>query len=173
MLPDVQAGLYMLRPPCKSTATPASGKTLTISVAPSFAAKWLLPRLPDFYDPRPDIDVRIMAICTRKTPARQLWGKIHACRARHAGGDRWPWRRARRCRARGGRSGSPATGQPVCARLATGAISSSGRRPGPPRAPKYCPSKLAVQLAAGARQRPVIDPTPAPQIGKTRYAEHQ
>ena len=129
MLPDVQAGLYMLRPPCKSTATPASGRTLTISVAPSFAAKWLLPRLPDFYDPRPDIDVRIMAICTRKTPARQLWGKIHACRARHAGGDRWPWRRARRCRARGGRSGSPATGPPVRARLATRAISSSGRRP--------------------------------------------
>jgi LysR family glycine cleavage system transcriptional activator len=48
MLPDVQAGLDMLRPPCKSTATPASGRTLTISLAPSFAAKWLLPRLPGF-----------------------------------------------------------------------------------------------------------------------------
>ncbi|NEY92221.1 transcriptional regulator GcvA [Tabrizicola oligotrophica] len=34
---------------------------LTISVAPTFAAKWLIPRLPDFTDAHPDIDLRIVA----------------------------------------------------------------------------------------------------------------
>jgi LysR family glycine cleavage system transcriptional activator len=34
---------------------------LTISVAPSFASKWLLPRLPGFYDSHPDIELRISA----------------------------------------------------------------------------------------------------------------
>src|SRR5262249_8076110 len=38
-----------------------SAKALTISVAPSFAAKWLLPRLADFSDQHPDIDLRISA----------------------------------------------------------------------------------------------------------------
>lgn len=35
--------------------------TLTISVLPSFAAKWLVARLPDFQDRYPDVDVRIAA----------------------------------------------------------------------------------------------------------------
>jgi LysR family glycine cleavage system transcriptional activator len=34
---------------------------LTISVTPSFAAKWLLPRLPEFTAAHPDIDLRILA----------------------------------------------------------------------------------------------------------------
>lgn len=34
---------------------------LTISVTPSFAAKWLLPRLPAFTSSHPDIDLRIVA----------------------------------------------------------------------------------------------------------------
>jgi LysR family transcriptional regulator, glycine cleavage system transcriptional activator len=34
---------------------------LTISVAPSFAAKWLLPRLESFQDKHPEIDVRVGA----------------------------------------------------------------------------------------------------------------
>lgn len=34
---------------------------LTISVTPTFAAKWLLPRLPDFTNAYPAIDLRIMA----------------------------------------------------------------------------------------------------------------
>jgi LysR family transcriptional regulator, glycine cleavage system transcriptional activator len=33
----------------------------TISVTPTFAAKWLLPRLPDFTDVFPEIDLRIVA----------------------------------------------------------------------------------------------------------------
>ena len=34
---------------------------LTISVTPTFATKWLIPRLPDFTAAHPDIDLRIMA----------------------------------------------------------------------------------------------------------------
>ncbi|MBB3609567.1 transcriptional regulator GcvA [Rhizobium sp. BK602] len=34
---------------------------LTISVTPSFASKWLIPRLPDFTAAHPDIDLRILA----------------------------------------------------------------------------------------------------------------
>lgn len=34
---------------------------LTISVTPTFAAKWLLPRLSDFTDAHPEIDLRIVA----------------------------------------------------------------------------------------------------------------
>lgn len=34
---------------------------LTISVTPSFATKWLIPRLPDFTDANPRIDLRIVA----------------------------------------------------------------------------------------------------------------
>ncbi len=34
---------------------------LTVSVTPSFASRWLIPRLPDFADAHPDIDLRILA----------------------------------------------------------------------------------------------------------------
>jgi LysR family transcriptional regulator, glycine cleavage system transcriptional activator len=34
---------------------------LTISVTPTFASKWLMPRLPDFTSGHPDIDLRILA----------------------------------------------------------------------------------------------------------------
>lgn len=34
---------------------------LTISVTPTFATKWLIPRLPDFTDTHPEIDLRIVA----------------------------------------------------------------------------------------------------------------
>ncbi|WP_372571860.1 LysR substrate-binding domain-containing protein [Ruegeria jejuensis] len=39
---------------------PAPGKVL-ISVTPSFAAKWLIPNLPDFSASHPDIDLQILA----------------------------------------------------------------------------------------------------------------
>ena len=60
MLPDIQLGLETLSRALSMTASPGS-KTLTISVAPSFASKWLLPRLTDFSDHHPDIDLRISA----------------------------------------------------------------------------------------------------------------
>lgn len=34
---------------------------LTVSVTPSFASRWLIPRLPDFAEAHPDIDLRILA----------------------------------------------------------------------------------------------------------------
>ena len=39
---------------------PESGQ-LTVSVAPSFAARWLMPRLHRFFAAQPDLDVRISA----------------------------------------------------------------------------------------------------------------
>jgi LysR family glycine cleavage system transcriptional activator len=61
MLPEIQAGLDTLSRALSSRAAPHSAKALTISVAPSFASKWLLPRLGDFSDQHPDIDLRISA----------------------------------------------------------------------------------------------------------------
>ena len=61
MLPDIQAGLDAL---ARATSTRAGGsneKALSISVAPSFASKWLLPRLVDFSETYPDIDLRVSA----------------------------------------------------------------------------------------------------------------
>jgi LysR family transcriptional regulator, glycine cleavage system transcriptional activator len=61
MLPDIQAGLEMLAKAMASEASPSRDRTLTISVAPSFASKWLVPRLPMFHEQHPDIDLRISA----------------------------------------------------------------------------------------------------------------
>lgn len=61
MLPDIQAGLAMFARAVGNKNSPASDRTLTISVAPSFASKWLLPRLPTFYEAYPEIDLRISA----------------------------------------------------------------------------------------------------------------
>jgi len=54
MLPDVQLGLEILSRAMNSMTAPRDGKTLTISVAPSFASKWLLPRLSEFSNQYPD-----------------------------------------------------------------------------------------------------------------------
>jgi LysR family glycine cleavage system transcriptional activator len=61
MLPDVQLGLETLSRAINSKTASSAGKTLTISVAPSFASKWLLPRLAEFSNQYPDIDLRISA----------------------------------------------------------------------------------------------------------------
>lgn len=61
MLPDVQAGLDLLARACRTQAVPVGERTLTVSVTPSFASKWLLPRLPSFYKQHPDIDLRVSA----------------------------------------------------------------------------------------------------------------
>jgi LysR family glycine cleavage system transcriptional activator len=61
MLPDVQSALQLLmRATDEKSAVPA-GRTLTISVAPSFGSKWLLPRMPQFSRCHPQIDLRISA----------------------------------------------------------------------------------------------------------------
>jgi LysR family glycine cleavage system transcriptional activator len=61
MLPDVQAGLDLLSRACSNQSLPIGERTLSISVAPSFASKWLLPRLPSFYHQHPDVELRISA----------------------------------------------------------------------------------------------------------------
>lgn len=61
MLPDIQAGLEMLSRATSSKTTFSPANTLTLSVAPSFASKWLLPRLAGFSEQHPDIDLRISA----------------------------------------------------------------------------------------------------------------
>jgi LysR family glycine cleavage system transcriptional activator len=61
LLPDIQAGLEVLSRAISNKPGSLGARTLTISVAPSFASKWLLPRLSDFSDRHPDIDLRISA----------------------------------------------------------------------------------------------------------------
>src|SRR5262245_10774077 len=61
ILPDIQAGLEILTRAVSNKAPPIGERTLTISVTPSFASKWLLPRLQSFYDQHTDIDLRISA----------------------------------------------------------------------------------------------------------------
>lgn len=61
ILPDIQAGFEWLGRALDKVSTHAATKTLTISVAPSFASKWLLPRLDRFSALYPEIDIRISA----------------------------------------------------------------------------------------------------------------
>ena len=61
ILPDIQAGLDTLARAVDNTAGLGKERSLTISVAPSFASKWPLPRLADFSERYPDIDLRISA----------------------------------------------------------------------------------------------------------------
>ena len=65
---EAQASLPILREAFDKIAEAAGalaapGRTgrLTVSVAPSFAAKWLVPRIDDFHEQRPDIEVWISA----------------------------------------------------------------------------------------------------------------
>lgn len=61
ILPDVQAGFESLSRVLDDSWRRHHGRTLAISVAPSFASKWLLPRLPEFAAQFPDIELRISA----------------------------------------------------------------------------------------------------------------
>lgn len=60
-LPALIEGFDLLAEGAKRLAGPDRGGRLTVSVAPSFAAKWLAPRLSDFMIKHPDIDVQIQA----------------------------------------------------------------------------------------------------------------
>jgi LysR family glycine cleavage system transcriptional activator len=62
VLPDVNAAFEKLRTTFSTLSeTEESGAMLTVSAAPSFAAKWLLPRLSRFLSIHPDIEVSIKA----------------------------------------------------------------------------------------------------------------
>lgn len=62
ILPDVQAAFQLLSRATGGPAPDTGGRSLAISVAPSFASKWLLPRLPKFTEAHPEIDLRITAM---------------------------------------------------------------------------------------------------------------
>jgi len=58
-LPDVRRAFELL---ADATAGLRAGpERLTISVTPTFASKWLIPRLPTFVDAHPFVDLRILA----------------------------------------------------------------------------------------------------------------
>jgi LysR family glycine cleavage system transcriptional activator len=61
VLPDVNAAFEKLRATFTTLNDAEEGAVLTVSAAPSFAAKWLLPRLNRFLSANPDIEVSIKA----------------------------------------------------------------------------------------------------------------
>jgi LysR family glycine cleavage system transcriptional activator len=60
-LPLVREGLASLESAAQVMATQRSANTLTVWTAPSFATKWLMPRLHHFVDQHPAIDIRLSA----------------------------------------------------------------------------------------------------------------
>lgn len=61
LLPGVQRGLAELRQAVQKVGMDRSEGVLNISTMPTLLQKWLLPRLADFYDTYPEIDLRINA----------------------------------------------------------------------------------------------------------------
>ncbi|MFQ5993919.1 MAG: transcriptional regulator GcvA [Acidiferrobacterales bacterium] len=60
-LPGVREGFERLSDAVEAVKAREAQRPLTVSVAPSFAAKWLVPRLDRFRESHPGIDVRIDA----------------------------------------------------------------------------------------------------------------
>ncbi len=60
-LPYVQEALERLRAGGQSLRRDRQDRVLTVTMSPNFANKWLVPRLGDFADAHPDIDLRISA----------------------------------------------------------------------------------------------------------------
>lgn len=60
-LPPIRAAFQQLIQAGQAVRLTAHGGALTVSVLPSMASKWLVPRLADFRNRHPDIDVRISA----------------------------------------------------------------------------------------------------------------
>jgi len=60
-LPGVREAFERLVDAMDELAAVGQHGVLTVTVAPSFAAKWLVPRLDSFHEAHPDIDVRISA----------------------------------------------------------------------------------------------------------------
>jgi len=61
LLPGVQRGLSELRQAVRKVGTDRSEGVLNISTTPTLLQKWMLPRLSDFYESHPEIDLRINA----------------------------------------------------------------------------------------------------------------
>jgi LysR family glycine cleavage system transcriptional activator len=60
-LPELRQGFAHLQRASELLQSESEDKVLTVSVAPTFAAKWLVPRLIGFQEAHPDIEVRISA----------------------------------------------------------------------------------------------------------------
>ena len=60
-LPKLQEGFDNLAQAVDRLRTHRSGGTLIVSAAPSFAARWLMPRLHRFLEAQPDVEVRVSA----------------------------------------------------------------------------------------------------------------
>jgi LysR family glycine cleavage system transcriptional activator len=61
LLPGVQRGLTELRQALQTVSQDGSEGVLNVSMMPTFLQKWLMPRLTDFYNVHPQIDLRINA----------------------------------------------------------------------------------------------------------------
>jgi LysR family glycine cleavage system transcriptional activator len=61
LLPGVQRGLAELRRAMQTVSQDRSEGVLNLSMMPTFLQKWLMPRLTEFYDFQPQIDLRINA----------------------------------------------------------------------------------------------------------------
>ncbi|MCA8929455.1 MAG: transcriptional regulator GcvA [Alphaproteobacteria bacterium] len=60
-LPLLREGFDRLAEACEAMGAVGRGRIITVSVAPSFGAKWLVPRLERFRHAHPDYDIRVDA----------------------------------------------------------------------------------------------------------------
>jgi len=75
LLPGVRRGLGTLQQSMQQLRQERSSGALSISTLASFLQKWLLPRLPQFHDRHPDID---LSIHTSRTPVDFASSDFHA-----------------------------------------------------------------------------------------------
>jgi len=61
LLPDIRDGFQSFHKAMERLRARSSENVLTVAMAPSFAAKWLVPRLEKFNRAQPELDVRISA----------------------------------------------------------------------------------------------------------------
>ena len=61
LLPGVQRGMTELRQAVQKLGVDRSEGVLNVSTTPTLLQKWLLPRLSDFYESHPELDLRINA----------------------------------------------------------------------------------------------------------------
>ncbi len=70
-LPALRAGFERLAESVEAARLQSAHRALTVSVAPSFGAKWLVPRLDRFYAAHPGTDVRVDASTRLVDPLRE------------------------------------------------------------------------------------------------------
>jgi LysR family glycine cleavage system transcriptional activator len=70
-LPGLRDGFQRLAEAVEAARLQTAKRALTVSVAPSFGAKWLVPRLDHFYAEHPGTDVRVDASTRLADPLRE------------------------------------------------------------------------------------------------------